>query len=66
MSIKFSIEKETKFDMSELKTYNKYWIWAGLECIASADTEEEAREKYERAKANYKFAKRETIISEEI
>jgi hypothetical protein len=66
MSIKFKIEKETRFDLSELKTYDKYWIWAGLECIASADNEEDAREKYEQVKANYKFAKREIIAEEEI
>ena len=62
--IKFKIEKEVKWDSSTMDMVTKYFVWAGNQCLALKNTEEEALEAYESIKANY-ISGGTTIIKEE-
>jgi len=64
MTIK--IEKETTFDVRQIKTITKYFIWVDDKCIHCADNEEEAKNAVEQIKANYKTPSREFIYEETI
>ena len=61
---KFKIEKEVKWDASTMGMVTKYFVWAGNQCLALKNTEEEALEAYESIKANY-ISGGTTIIKEE-
>ncbi len=62
--IKFKIEKEVKWDANTMGMVTKYFVWAGSQCLALKNTEEEALEAYESIKANY-ITGGTTIIKEE-
>jgi hypothetical protein len=61
--MKFKIEKETRWDISKMDLVTKYFIWAGTQCLALVNTEEEALEKFNRIKACY--TQGETVIIKE-
>ena len=51
--MKFKIEKETRWDISKMDLVTKYFIWAGSQCLALVNTEEEALVMYNKIKSNY-------------
>jgi hypothetical protein len=61
--MKFKIEKETRWDTSKMDIVTKYFIWAGSQCLALVNTEEEAIVMYDKIKASY--IKGETVIIKE-
>jgi hypothetical protein len=62
--VKFKIEKEVKWDAHTTSMVTKYFVWAGSQCLALKNTEEEALEAYEAIKASFKTGGT-TIIKEE-
>jgi hypothetical protein len=62
--VKFKIEKEVKWDANTTSMVTKYFVWAGSQCLALKNTEEEALEAYEAIKASFKTGGT-TIIKEE-
>ena len=61
--MKFKIEKETKWDVNKMDTVTKYFVWAGSQCLALVDTEEEALVMYDKIKSSY--IKGETVVIKE-
>jgi hypothetical protein len=61
--MKFKIEKETKWDFNKMDTVTKYFVWAGSQCLALVDTEEEALVMYDKIKSSY--IKGETVVIKE-
>ena len=51
--MKFKIEKETRWDVTKMDIVTKYFIWAGSQCLALVNTEEEAMAAYEVIKSSY-------------
>lgn len=51
--MRFKIEKETRWDVSKMDIVTKYFIWAGTQCLALVNTEEEALVMYDKIKASY-------------
>ena len=51
--MKFKIEKETKWDVTKMDLVTKYFIWAGSQCLALVNTEEEALVMYDKIKSSY-------------
>jgi len=51
--VKFKIEKEVKWDAHTTSMVTKYFVWAGSQCLALKNTEEEALEAYEAIKASF-------------
>ena len=51
--MKFKIEKETRWDVSKMDLVTKYFIWAGTQCLALVNTEEEALVIYDKIKSSY-------------
>ena len=51
--MKFKIEKETRWDVTKMDIVTKYFVWAGSQCLALVNTEEEAMEAYEVIKSSY-------------
>jgi len=51
--MKFKIEKETRWDVTKMDIVTKYFIWAGSQCLALVNTEEEALVIYDKIKSNY-------------
>jgi hypothetical protein len=51
--MKFKIEKETRWDVNKMDIVTKYFIWAGSQCLALVNTEEEAMAAYEVIKSTY-------------
>lgn len=64
--IKFKIEKEVKWDSTTMGMVTKYFVWAGNQCLALKNTEEEALEAYESIKANYISGGTSIIKEEEV
>jgi len=62
--VKFKIEKEVKWDAHTTSMVTKYFVWAGSQCLALKNTEEEALEAYEAIKGSFKTGGT-TIIKEE-
>ena len=62
--VKFKIEKEVKWDAHTTSMVTRYFVWAGSQCLALKNTEEEALEAYEAIKASFKTGGT-TIIKEE-
>ncbi len=61
--MRFKIEKETKWDVTKMDIVTKYFVWAGTQCLALVNTEEEALVMYDKIKASY--IKGETVIIKE-
>ena len=61
--MKFKIEKETRWDVSKMDIVTKYFVWAGSQCLALVNTEEEALVMYDKIKASY--IKGETVVIKE-
>lgn len=61
--MKFKIEKETRWDVSKMDIVTKYFIWAGTQCLALVNTEEEALVMYDKIKASY--IQGETVVIKE-
>jgi len=49
----FRIEKETRWNSTELKSVVMYFVWAGTKCLSATNSEEEAMKVYEAAKKHY-------------
>jgi len=64
--MKFKIEKETRWDVSKMDIVTKYYIWAGSQCLALVDTEEEAIVMYDKVKTNYIKGGTVVILEEDI
>jgi len=64
--MKFKIEKETRWDVSKMDIVTKYYIWAGSQCLALVDTEEEAIVMYDKVKTNYIKGGTVIILEEDI
>ena len=64
--MRFKIEKETRWDISKMDIVTKYFIWAGTQCLALVNTEEEALEKFNRIKACYIQGETVVILEEDI
>ncbi len=62
--ITFKIEKETKWNSHTLQSIDRYVVWAGSDCLAVKDSEEEANKVYESAKQHYRETQS-VIIKEE-
>jgi len=61
--MKFKIEKETKWDVNKMYIVTNYFVWAGSQCLALVNTEEDALEVYDKIKASY--IKGETVVIKE-
>ena len=61
--MKFKIEKETRWDVTKMDIVTKYFIWAGTQCLALVNTEEEALVMYDKIKASY--IQGETVVIKE-
>ena len=61
--MKFKIEKETRWDVTKMDIVTKYFVWAGSQCLALVNTEEEALVMYDKIKASY--IKGETVVIKE-
>jgi len=64
MTIK--IEKETTFDIKQMKTITTYFIWVDNKCVYYADSEDEAKNAVEQIKSDYKAPTQEVIYEETI
>jgi hypothetical protein len=64
--MKFKIEKETRWDISKMDLVTKYFIWAGSQCLALVNTEEEALVMYDKIKTHYIKGGTVVILEEEI
>jgi hypothetical protein len=64
--MKFKIEKETRWDISKMDIVTKYFIWAGSQCLALVNTEEEAIVIYDKIKSNYIKGGTVVILEEDI
>jgi hypothetical protein len=64
--MKFKIEKETRWDASKMDSVTKYFIWAGSQCLALVNTEEEAMAAYEVIKSSYTEGDTVVILEEDI
>ena len=61
--MRFKIEKETRWDVSKMDIVTKYFVWAGSQCLALVNTEEEALVMYDKIKTSY--IKGETVVIKE-
>jgi hypothetical protein len=61
--MKFKIEKETRWDINTMGIVTKYFVWAGTQCLALVNTEEEALVMYDKIKASY--IQGETVVIKE-
>ena len=61
--ITFKIEKETRWNPHTLQSNDRYIVWAGSDCLAVKDSENDANEVYEAAKQHYRES--ETILVKE-
>lgn len=66
MEIKFTIEKEVKWDSIRLKSITTYWIKANDHYLGLTEDEEKAFEMFEIAKQNYRPSTPSHTIKEEI
>jgi len=64
--MKFKIEKETRWDVTKMDIVTKYFIWAGSQCLALVNTEEEAIVIYDKIKSNYIKGGTVVILEEDI
>ena len=64
--MRFKIEKETRWDASKMDIVTKYYIWAGSQCLALVDTEEEAIVMYDKIKNSYIKGETVVILEEDI
>ena len=64
--MKFKIERETRWDASKMDSVTKYFIWAGSQCLALVNTEEEALEKFNQIKSSYIKGSTTVILEEDI
>ena len=64
--MKFKIEKETRWDASKMDLVTKYFIWAGTQCLALVNTEEEAIEKFNQIKSSYIKGSTTVVLEEDI
>jgi hypothetical protein len=64
--MKFKIEKETRWDVSKMDIVTKYFIWAGSQCLALVNTEEEAKAKFNQIKSCYIQGETVVILEEDI
>jgi len=64
--MRFKIEKETRWDISKMDIVTKYFIWAGSQCLALVNTEEEAMAAYEVIKSSYTEGDTVVILDEDI
>ena len=64
--MKFKIEKETRWDVTKMDIVTKYFIWAGSQCLALVNTEEEAMAAYEVIKSSYTEGDTVVILEEDI
>lgn len=64
--MRFKIEKETRWDTSKMDIVTKYFIWAGSQCLALVNTEEEAMAAYEVIKSSYTEGDTVVILEEDI
>ena len=64
--MKFKIEKETRWDVSKMDIVTKYFVWAGTQCLALVNTEEEAIVMYDKIKSNYIKGETVVILEEDI
>jgi len=64
--MKFKIERETRWEASKMDIVTKYYIWAGSQCLALVDTEEEAIVMYDKVKTNYIKGGTVVILEEDI
>ena len=61
--MKFKIEKETKWDVNKMDIVTNYFVWAGSQCLALVNTEEEAVVMYDKIKSSY--LKGDTVVIKE-
>jgi hypothetical protein len=64
--MKFKIEKETRWDVTKMDIVTKYFVWAGTQCLALVNTEEEAIVMYDKIKASYIQGETVVILEEDI
>ena len=64
--MRFKIEKETRWDVTKMDIVTKYFIWAGSQCLALVNTEEEAMAAYEVIKSSYTEGDTVVILEEDI
>ena len=64
--MKFKIEKETRWDVTKMDIVTKYFVWAGSQCLALVNTEEEAIVMYDKIKSNYIKGETVVILEEDI
>jgi hypothetical protein len=64
--MRFKIEKETRWDVTKMDIVTKYFIWAGSQCLALVNTEEEAMTAYEVIKSSYTEGDTVVILEEDI
>ena len=64
--MKFKIEKETKWDVNKMDIVTNYFVWAGSQCLALVNTEEEALEKFNQIKSSYIKGSTTVILEEDI
>jgi hypothetical protein len=64
--MKFKIEKETRWDINTMGIVTKYFVWAGSQCLALVNTEEEAMAAYEVIKSSYTEGDTVVILEEDI
>jgi hypothetical protein len=64
--MKFKIEKETRWDVTKMGIVTKYFVWAGSQCLALVNTEEEAMAAYEVIKSSYTEGDTVVILEEDI
>jgi hypothetical protein len=64
--MRFKIEKETRWDTSKMDLVTKYFIWAGSQCLALVNTEEEALEKFNQIKSSYIKGSTTVVLEEDI
>ena len=64
--MRFKIEKETRWDVSKMDTVTKYFVWAGTQCLALVNTEEEALVVYDKIKSSYIDGETVVILEEDV
>jgi hypothetical protein len=64
--MRFKIEKETRWDVTKMDIVTKYFIWAGSQCLALVNTEEEAMAAYKVIKSSYTEGDTVVILEEDI
>ena len=64
--MKFKIERETRWDASKMDIVTKYYIWAGTQCLALVEDEDEAIEMYDKIKNSYIRGGTVVILEEDV